>query len=117
MQTFRQYKFVYEHRKLEAKTRMESQRASEYHVRDVGRLILQVQNELKSLRREVASSGKPLSAKDADKILARAETDLRAKADVVLNSLIYSEAERLPPIHRGASPDTFRYSEAHPHGH
>lgn len=76
---------------------------SSYHVQDVGRILLQVQDNLKSLRSSIsggAAAGgaggpgnggggiKEAELAQLDEVLRRAEADLKVKAEVVLNSVV-----------------------------
>lgn len=68
---------------------------STHHTEDVGRILLQVQEELKSIRADLAAGG-GLSSQQVDAVLARAESDLRTKAEVVLNGLVNESVRTLP---------------------
>ena len=53
----------------------------QYHVHDVGRILLQAQAELRDIREQInPQAGVDTSA--IDDVLQRAEADLRAKAEV-----------------------------------
>lgn len=73
---------------------------SSHHVEDVGRILLQVQDNIKSLR---ASLGRSNTVANLDEVLARAEKDLRVKAEVVLNSVIQNRVHTLPSIKPGSA--------------
>jgi hypothetical protein len=68
---------------------------SPYHVEDVGRVILQLQNELKSIRQNIGDAD---TVDEVDMVLERAESDLRAKAEVVLNGMINNSVRTLPTL-------------------
>ena len=90
---------------------------STHHVEDVGRILLQVQDNLRGLRESLRANaaatrgqlggGAGGAASDAraaetvsklDSVLERAEHDLRIKAEVVLNSVIQNTVQTLPSI-------------------
>jgi hypothetical protein len=68
---------------------------SPYHVEDVGRVILQLQNELKNIRQNIGDAD---TVDEVDIVLERAESDLRAKAEVVLNGMINNSVRTLPTL-------------------
>lgn len=90
---------------------------STHHVEDVGRILLQVQDNLRGLRESLRANaaatrgqlggGAGGASSDAraaetvsklDSVLERAEHDLRIKAEVVLNSVIQNTVQTLPSI-------------------
>jgi hypothetical protein len=59
----------------------------QYHVEDVGRILLQAQEDLRSMREQVLSNNNNNNNNNIDvnsinSILERAENELRAKAEV-----------------------------------
>ncbi|TMW60354.1 hypothetical protein Poli38472_000396 [Pythium oligandrum] len=74
----------------------------QHHVEDVGRILLQTQEQLRLLREELAvqqtkqtlnggrssSPAKSTSASEIEEILQRAENELRLKAELVLNNIL-----------------------------
>ena len=96
---------------------------SAHHVEDVGRILLQVQDNLRGLRESLRNQGvgvgvgavpggRPSGVSESraaetvaklDGVLERAEHDLRMKAEVVLNSVIQNTVRTLPSIHRKPS--------------
>ena len=78
-----------------------------HHVEDVGKILLQVQKDLAGLRQQIKAqpggAQTPQQASDAlERVIARAESDLRMKAEVVLNSMLQTTALTLPAIGTGA---------------
>ncbi|OQR95004.1 hypothetical protein ACHHYP_00632 [Achlya hypogyna] len=71
--------------------------AQQYHVEDVGRILLQAQDDLRSMREKVLSSNN-VDVDSINAILERAETDLRAKAEIVLNGVVNNSMKTLPVI-------------------
>lgn len=82
---------------------------SAHHVEDVGRILLQVQDNLRGLRESLRSGtrsghggptadGRADAVAKLDGVLERAEHDLRVKAEVVLNSVIQNTVRTLPTI-------------------
>ena len=74
--------------------------ASRHHVEDVGRILLQVQEELKSIRAELTGAG-GMKPAEIEAVIARAEGGLRAKAEVVLNGLLNDTVTTLPVAQPG----------------
>jgi hypothetical protein len=58
-----------------------------HHVEDVGRIILEVQQELAGIRDSLGGEDNALS-EQMQEMINRAQADLRAKAEVVLNGLV-----------------------------
>ena len=76
---------------------MDSQ--SKYHFTDVGRILLQVKDEITNLRSGLSEGeGKHLTRRELESILDRAEQELQLKVDVVLNSLLQSDVATLPAL-------------------
>ncbi len=68
----------------------------QHHAEDVGRILLQAQNELKSVRQQIADgSATPV---DLDRVLERTEADLRSKAELVLSAVTQNTATALPTV-------------------
>lgn len=63
-------------------------RSHQYHVEDVGRILLQAQTDLREIRKQV-QPGSTSNPGEIDHVLQRAEADLRAKAEVMA---IYSHS-------------------------
>ena len=53
----------------------------QYHVQDVGRILLQAQAELRDIREQINPQAS-VDTSAIDDVLQRAEADLRAKAEV-----------------------------------
>ncbi len=68
----------------------------QHHADDVGRILLQAQNDLKNIRNKISNGN--ASPVDLDRVLERAENDLRAKAEIVLSAVTQNTAETLPTI-------------------
>lgn len=67
----------------------------QYHVEDVGRILLQAQTELRGIREQI----RPENTSDAiDEVLQRAEADLKAKAELVLSGLVNNSMRVLPVL-------------------
>ena len=71
----------------------------QHHAEDVGRILLQTQEELKSLREKVAQG--TASSADMEAVIVRAEADLRSKAELVLSAVTQNSAEEIKPVSRG----------------
>ncbi|ETV97891.1 hypothetical protein, variant [Aphanomyces invadans] len=69
----------------------------QYHAEDVGRILLQAQDELRSMREKVHENNN-LDVNQIHAILERAEADLRAKAEIVLNGVVNNSMKMLPAI-------------------
>lgn len=89
----------------------------QHHVEDVGRILLQTQEQLRLMREQVgATTGASASAarflgmstspdvRAFQEILERAEHEIRVKAELVLNGLVNtsSQATALPAVTAGA---------------
>ena len=73
----------------------------QHHAEDVGRILLQAQNALKSVREQIADgSATPV---DLDRVLERTEADLRSKAELVLSAVTQNTATALPTADTAAS--------------
>lgn len=88
-----------------------------YHVEDVGRILLQVQAELQRLRQQVQelpAAGDRAARRQTqqelmgqlDQLLRGAETDLRSKAEVVLNAVLHNSVKTLPAVAPAAAAAT-----------
>ncbi|OQS02628.1 hypothetical protein THRCLA_05014 [Thraustotheca clavata] len=71
--------------------------AQQYHVEDVGRILLQAQDELRGMREQVLANNN-VDVDTINAILERAEMDLRAKAEIVLNGVVNNSMKVLPAI-------------------
>ncbi|KAH9129751.1 hypothetical protein LEN26_005395 [Aphanomyces euteiches] len=69
----------------------------QYHAEDVGRILLQAQDDLRSMRERVNEQNN-VDVNEINAILQRAEADLRAKAEIVLNSVVNNSMKMLPAI-------------------
>ena len=56
-------------------------KSHEYHVHDIGKILLQAQDELKNMR-EMMNGSNNCNMEAAEEILQKAEADLHAKAEV-----------------------------------
>jgi hypothetical protein len=86
-----------------------------HHIEDVGRILIQVQQELKDKRENIKNqgSGSKHAADGIEEVLQRAEADLRAKAEVVLSSIVNSSVRTIPPVlEASASPTRQARNEA-----
>lgn len=80
------------------------------HVHDVGRILLDVENEFGKLRDAIRhSSGSDQTSDDIDDILSKAEHELRQKADLILSSSLNSKLAIISTPSPG-SPGGFRKS-------
>jgi len=83
-----------------------------HHVQDIGKLLLQVQDDLNSLRsnlKNIDPKDQPGAVEAAlSSVIAKAENDFRAKADVVLQSVLNNSVTTLPDI----NDKTSMYDEA-----
>eukprot|EP00945_MAST-04E_sp_MAST-4E-sp1_P006243 g6243.t1 len=68
----------------------------QHHAEDVGRILLQAQDDLKKVRDQIAAGA--ASPVDLDRVLERAEYDLRAKAELVLSAVTQNTAASLPTV-------------------
>ena len=76
----------------------------QHHAEDVGRILLDVHDQLKTLRASIESTdGTAGVVPGIHAIIAQAERDLQAKAELVLSSVVQSTTVSLPvvPGHRG----------------
>ena len=76
----------------------------QHHAEDVGRILLDVHDQLKALRASIDSTdGTGGGVPGIHAIIAQAERDLQAKAELVLSSVVQSTTVSLPvvPGHRG----------------
>lgn len=97
----------------------------QHHVEDVGRILLQTQEQLRLMREQMAlanstssssmcfNSTSPADVSALQEILQRAELELRAKAELVLSGLVNtsSQASSLPAVNitgTGSSPSKTR---------
>ncbi|KAF0696818.1 Aste57867_12480 [Aphanomyces stellatus] len=71
--------------------------SQQYHAEDVGRILLQAQDELRSMREKVNENNN-VDVNQINAILERAEADLRAKAEIVLNGVVNNSMKMLPAI-------------------
>ena len=76
----------------------------QHHADDVGRILLQAQNDLKNIRSKISTGN--ASPVDLDRVLERAEQDLRAKAELVLSAVTQNSAEVLPTLQQPAKRQT-----------
>jgi len=67
-----------------------------HHVDDIGRVLLQAQEDIAALRGRIGQEG--TSNADLEAILGRAEGDLRAKAELVLSAVTQNNAAALAPV-------------------
>eukprot|EP00941_MAST-03F_sp_MAST-3F-sp1_P000844 g844.t1 len=76
------------------------ERKTLYHVEDVGRLLLSVEEELKTLRTKLRDERNPRAGGDggAEALLRKAEAELRAKAKIVLNAVTQNSISTLPTL-------------------
>ncbi|KAF1329887.1 hypothetical protein FI667_g5504, partial [Globisporangium splendens] len=97
----------------------------QHHVEDVGRILLQTQEQLRLMREQVASTAAattptrfhqtaPSDVTAFQEILQRAELEIRAKAELVLNGLVNTSSQAaaastlstLPAVVPSSSPTT-----------
>lgn len=69
-----------------------------HHVQDVGRILLEVGNDLKQLRETVSEGKESLSLDSLQSLISKAESDIKAKSDIVLNSLLDSTHHDVPDV-------------------
>lgn len=75
-----------------------------HHSEDIGKILLQAQEDLRNLREQVgAQSDKPIDSNILNGIIARAEEDLKAKAKVVLNGVMNDSMRMLPVLPQASS--------------
>ena len=67
-----------------------------HHVDDIGRVLLQAQEDIAALRGRIGSG--VATGAELDAVLTRAEADLRAKAELVLSAVTQNNAATLGPI-------------------
>lgn len=67
-----------------------------HHVDDIGRVLLQAQEDIAALRGRIGSG--VATGAELDDVLTRAEADLRAKAELVLSAVTQNNAATLGPI-------------------
>ena len=77
--------------------------ASAHHVQDVGKILLQAQSDLRQIREtlSVASgshSGAVAAESTLQAVVEKVETELRLKAEAVLNTVVHGSASTLPSI-------------------
>ena len=85
-------------------TRLLGNMFDQHHADDVGRILLQAQNDLKNIRSKISTGN--ASPVDLDRVLERAEQDLRAKAELVLSAVTQNSAEVLPTLQQPAKRQT-----------
>ena len=66
-----------------------------HHVQDVGRILLEVGNDLKKLRETVKNNN---DLDSLQSLISKAESDIKAKSDIVLNSLLDSTHYNIPNV-------------------
>jgi hypothetical protein len=67
-----------------------------HHVDDIGRVLLQAQEDIAALRGRIGEEG--TTSTDLEAVLSRAEADLRSKAELVLSAVTQNNAEALGPV-------------------
>ena len=72
-----------------------------HHVSDIGKVLLQAQEDIAALRGQIGQQQEgggaaSVNAAALEKVLSRAEADLRAKAELVLSAVTQNSAEKLP---------------------
>ena len=77
--------------------------ASAHHVQDVGKILLQAQSDLKKIRETLSvASGSVPGAADAEatlqSVVEKVETELRLKAEAVLNTVVQGSVSTLPTL-------------------
>ena len=77
--------------------------ANAHHVQDVGKILLQAQNDLRQIRENLAvAGGSSKQGLDAEALLQqtveKVESELRLKAEAVLNTLVHGNATTLPTL-------------------
>ena len=88
-----------------------SQAATQHHVQDVGKILLQAQIDLKKIREALAGDGAAREAQFASdslqQVVEKVETELRLKAEAVLKTVVQGSVSTLPILgaynFRGAS--------------
>ena len=76
-----------------------------HHVDDIGRVLLQAQEDIAALRGRIGQEGN--TAEDLEEVLARAEAGLRAKAELVLSAVTQNNAASLQPIQQQNSQEFY----------
>ena len=74
--------------------------ADQHHMRDVGKILLAAQNDLRQIREALAGAGGGnvrLTAESLQSVVAKVEADLRLKAEAVLNT-VHSNVATLPTL-------------------
>ena len=81
--------------------------ASQHHVKDVGKILLQAQSDLRSIRETLANAGgagssadgaKFASAESLQAVVEKVEMELRLKAEAVLNTVVQGSVSTLPSL-------------------
>ena len=78
---------------------MEASAATQHHVHDVGRILLQAQTDLKKVREALSGDGvsrEAQNAGDLQQVVERVETELRLKAEAVLKTVVQGSVSTLP---------------------
>eukprot|EP00741_Cyanophora_paradoxa_P021428 tig00021352_g20686.t1 len=83
------------------------------HAADIGKLLLQVQNELKTIRSTIQPGSQP-DVSALESIIERAESDLRAKAEAVLQTVVDDNVTTLPMIRESTPKSQSLRREASP---
>eukprot|EP00948_MAST-09A_sp_MAST-9A-sp1_P004114 g4114.t1 len=68
-----------------------------HHVQDVGRILLEVQSDLKALRQK-CKEGKSLDVDSLQTLITKAESDIKAKSNIVLNTILDSTHYDVPSV-------------------
>ena len=72
---------------------------TQYHVEDVGRILLQAQDALKNIRKDLQQgSTSPAMTRKIDELFDEAESNVRSKAQNVLSSVMRNQISTLPNI-------------------
>lgn len=72
---------------------------TQYHVEDVGRILLQTQDALKEIRKDLSKNAtSPAMARKIDRLFDEAESNVRSKAQNVLSSVMRNQVSMLPNI-------------------
>lgn len=76
-----------------------------YHVRDVGKILLEVQDQIKLMRAQIEDEGRDPSLDPAEaltNLLSNFENDLKTKTELVLNTVINTKVDTLPALRASA---------------
>lgn len=93
--------------------------AAEHHTEDIGKILLQVQQEMSDLREKLHNvEGKDVTkiSESLDNLIANAEQDIKTKAHLVLNGVVNETIKTLPVIEQPYNPNSQLFSQAPRYG-